>query len=491
MKKLLTMALLALCATSAMAQKYMKVEYKNGSVLNVPLQYIDKVTPTTHNDPVIENITTGMLNVGDLVTVTGKHLDMITSIGSVSSFDSQTETKITFALPKTWSPSDYLPYTYVGTAIGREGSSNQTMFSSCIIDAPLGVKEFRISTVKLAASGTPVSVTDTISVAKGDVYLDIEGECIDQIDEVRISDNDYGFTPLPAEYWENGLTDNHMTLRVPTCLADGKLEFIFGKLNDGSYRMVRYGYVMNEMPVFEFVEYLPNYSILYNCDNIEAWESYPGFGATVLEYENIPTSGNSDPRSWPWLGRDYDDEHPGYCYLTLQSTDEGYVRIKNKFGSYTWLYYKYEEPDPKPDPTPDPTPDPGPDIDEFDVVGKVVWTGDFACDNWYSSGYFMSDGGAELQGAGAQAGDVLHFYVNCTDASGSWELSISEGHFWTPEFQFLDHKTWDLAAHGNSIDLKLTDEILQAAYNAQGWGGSFVLNGDNIVVKAVSLEKAK
>lgn len=486
------MAALVLCATSAMAQKYMKVEYTDGRVFNIPMQYVDKVTPAVHHQPVIEDMTTGKLNLGDPVTVTGQNLDMIVNLGGVTEFTSQTASKITFTMQKAWNASSFLQYIYKGVALMREGESEQMFYDYCELDEPLLLKGFEIASVKMATDGAAVSSADTISVAKGDVYLDIEGENFDRLNEVRISGsgNYVREVTLPAECWQDGMTQTHMTLRIPTLLADGKLTFVFDKEGDYDYKMVQYGYVMNAMPEFTVLECLPKQQILFDSKNAEMWMGYEDKGASVECFDAIPAESYASADDWPWLGWAWDDEHPSYYTMTC-SMDEGYLRIYNKFGSYTWLHYVYVDPNPNPDPDPDPNPGPDPDAslvpDSFDFVGEVIWTGDVTID--LGESYFLlSDGGAELQAAGAQVGDIVHFYCQCNPTFGWW-CALSEGH-WVTEYLNLSNSNWDLAAHGYSLDLVLTQEMLDAAYTIGYWGGTFVVIGDNLVLKAISLEKA-
>lgn len=349
MKKLLTMAALALCATSAMAQKYMKVEYTDGRIFNIPMQYVDKVTPAVHHQPVIEDITTGMLNLGDPVTVTGQNLDMIVNLGGVTEFTSQTASKITFNMQKAWNASSLLQYMYKGVTLTREGESEQIFYEFCNLDEPLILKGFEIASVKMAADGAAVSNTDTISVAKGDVYLNIEGDNLDRLNEVRIVNDNYNYDAftLTADCWQDGMTPTHISLRIPTLLADGKLTFVFDKESDYNYKMVQHGYVMNAMPEFTVLECRPGHVILFDSKNIEMWEGYENYGASVGCFDAIPTSPDEYANDWPWLGWAWDDEHPSYYTMTCPK-DEGYLRIYNKFGSYTWLHYVYVDPNPAP-----------------------------------------------------------------------------------------------------------------------------------------------
>lgn len=461
MKRLLTIAALALCATAACAQKYMKVEYNSGTVLNIPMKYVDKVAPATFIQPVIETVTTGEFNIGDIITVTGQHLDLIKSFAGITDFTTQTATKLTFPMPSAWQNSDYLYYYYTGTVVNRETTEGMLIGNSCMLDRGIGLKPIKLNSVINAQSGVAISSTDTISVAQGDVRLEIDGEGFDRLSSVRIDGN-----VLPDTNWQSGRTDSHVSLLVPTQLTDGKLTFIYDQqANDEyNYKSITYGYVMNDMPRVSVVECLRNNQVRLQCDNPEAW-GVDREGSNVFFTKNIDDDPWSDSSTWLWLSKDYSDEQ--YFCLYLFNETEGYLRIDNKYGSHVWLYINYVEPEPEP--TPDPTP------------GEIteIWTGHLVCDAWNigEENYILSDGGTELKEAGAKAGDVLHFYIEST---GIWGLVLAEGHW---------DGTYDFSRDGDdSFDLELTDEILQKAYTPQYWGGTFVIYGDGFTLTKITLE---
>lgn len=469
MKRLLTIAALALCATAAFAQKYMKVEYSNGAVLNIPMKYVDKVTPATHDEPVIETITTGEVNIGDVITVTGQHLDLIKSFAGVTDFSTQTPTELKFIITSAWQNSDYLYYYYTGTVFNREVTEGMLIGNYCMLDKGIGLKPLNIYSVTDAQRGVAISRTDTISVAEGDVRLEIDGEGFDRLSSVRI-----GGTPLPDTNWQDDRTDSHISLLVPTQLTDGKLTFIYDQQADDAYnyKYFNFGYVMNELPRVSVVECLSHNQVRLQCDNPEAW-GVDREGSNVFFTKNIDDDPWSDSSTWLWLSKDYSDEQ--YFCLYLFNETEGYLRIDNKYGSHSWLYINYIEPEP--DPTPDPTPD---NITE-------LWTGSLEFDDWvYSDNvYILSDGGTELEAAGAKAGDVVHFHIQCTSSPDKWQMQINEGHWGS---LYVDAGGYDIADTNGAVDLVLTEEILQAAYTQQWWGGTFVVQGDNFILTKITLE---
>jgi hypothetical protein len=124
----------------------------------------------------------------------------------------------------------------------------------------------------------------------------------------------------------------------------------------------------------------------------------------------------------------------------------------------------------------------------------TLWEGELIADDWGNQPYALSDAGLELQQAGAQAGQILNFYIEPLDPS--WKLEIVEGH-WGPtycSFCSIGNDTeggkfteYDLDANGGKYKLTLTQAMLDAAFVQQWWGGTFVLNGDNVKVTKITL----
>ena len=124
----------------------------------------------------------------------------------------------------------------------------------------------------------------------------------------------------------------------------------------------------------------------------------------------------------------------------------------------------------------------------------TLWEGELIADDWANQPYALSDAGLELQQAGAQAGQVINFYLEPIDPA--WKLEIVEGH-WGPTYcsycsvgndteggKFTEY---DLAANGGKLKVTLTQAMLDAAFVQQWWGGTFVLNGDNVKVTKITL----
>lgn len=124
----------------------------------------------------------------------------------------------------------------------------------------------------------------------------------------------------------------------------------------------------------------------------------------------------------------------------------------------------------------------------------TIWEGEAVADNWGNQPYVLSDGGAEFTANGVKAGSTLYFYI--TPLEADWKLEIVEGH-WGPTYKSIcaagsdteggKFTEYDLDANGGRYALKVTEAMVEAATTSQGWGGIFVLNGDNTKVTKITV----
>ncbi len=124
----------------------------------------------------------------------------------------------------------------------------------------------------------------------------------------------------------------------------------------------------------------------------------------------------------------------------------------------------------------------------------VLWEGEAIADDWGNQPNLLSDGGVELQAAGAQPGQEIRFYITPTDTF--WQLEIVEGHWSGVTYAAYSSPdaddggrfiAWDLDANGGYVPLTITQEMLDAAYVQQYWGGTFIGNADNVKITKITL----
>lgn len=125
----------------------------------------------------------------------------------------------------------------------------------------------------------------------------------------------------------------------------------------------------------------------------------------------------------------------------------------------------------------------------------TLWEGELIADDWANQPYALSDAGLELAAAGAQPGQIVYFYFEQIGAD-PWKIQIVEGH-WGPTYLSVcavgadteggKFTEYDLDSNGGKVGLTLTQEMIDAAYVQQWWGGTFVLNGDNTKCTKITL----
>lgn len=134
---------------------------------------------------------------------------------------------------------------------------------------------------------------------------------------------------------------------------------------------------------------------------------------------------------------------------------------------------------------------------EPEPVEVVLWEGEAIADDWGNQPNILTDGGVELQEAGAQPGQTIYFYMEPIDPSVPWFLELVEGH-WSgvtyltlcavgADTQSGKFTEYDLDANGGRAALEITQEMLDTAYVQQWWGGTFIANGDNLKITKVTL----
>ena len=127
----------------------------------------------------------------------------------------------------------------------------------------------------------------------------------------------------------------------------------------------------------------------------------------------------------------------------------------------------------------------------------VLWEGEAIATGWANQPNILTDGGIELQEVGAQPGQTIYLYMEPIDPSLHWYLELVEGHWSGTTYlvvcavgadtqgKFIEY---DLEANGGRAALEVTQEMLDTVCAApQGWGGTFIANGDNLKITKVTI----
>ena len=125
----------------------------------------------------------------------------------------------------------------------------------------------------------------------------------------------------------------------------------------------------------------------------------------------------------------------------------------------------------------------------YNSMETTLWTGEAVADDWGNQPYILSDGGTELLEAGLKVGSVIRCYLTATDAT--WNCQIVDGH-WNPNTPFpecdFSSGNWNLEEHNGALEFTVTDYMYEHMTTVGGWGGSFLLNGDNVICTKVTIE---
>ena len=126
-------------------------------------------------------------------------------------------------------------------------------------------------------------------------------------------------------------------------------------------------------------------------------------------------------------------------------------------------------------------------VTHYNSLETTVWQGEAVADDWGNQPSLLSDGGAELLEAGLKVGSVIRIYLTPTDAA--WNCQVWDGH-WNGQWEGCDFNqdNYNLAEHNGALEITVTDAIYTSITTAGGWGGSFLLNGDNVICTKVTIE---
>lgn len=136
------------------------------------------------------------------------------------------------------------------------------------------------------------------------------------------------------------------------------------------------------------------------------------------------------------------------------------------------------------------------DFGEFKVTKPEVtfWEGNVSTmDGWKNVENIGSDAGAELKAIDPSPGHILRIYADFADG---WQMKFLEGHWGPLYWGGADPDAanpgdgmpaYDLDANGGCVKITITQAMLDAAYTQQWWGGTFIIQGKNFVLKKITV----
>lgn len=133
-------------------------------------------------------------------------------------------------------------------------------------------------------------------------------------------------------------------------------------------------------------------------------------------------------------------------------------------------------------------------VSKFIVVSpeKTFWEGEISTmDAWANIENIGSDAGVELKAIDPQPGWIIRIYADFNDG---WQMKFLEGH-WGPQYWGgADPATpgdgmpaYDLEANGGCVKITITQAMLDAAYTPQWWGGTFIIQGQNFILRKITV----
>jgi hypothetical protein len=127
-------------------------------------------------------------------------------------------------------------------------------------------------------------------------------------------------------------------------------------------------------------------------------------------------------------------------------------------------------------------------VTHYNSLETTLWEGNEDMGEWNNQPYILSDGGKELQDLGAKAGQIIRCYGERKTAD--WQLQVLEGHWSDNNNPYGNWGSWsdsEMDANG-CLAFELTQTMLDRAYTSQGWGGVFVVQGKNFILKKITIE---
>ena len=126
-------------------------------------------------------------------------------------------------------------------------------------------------------------------------------------------------------------------------------------------------------------------------------------------------------------------------------------------------------------------------VTHYNSLETVVWQGEIVADDWGNQPTFFSDGAPELLEAGMKVGSVIRIYI--TPTADGWNCQLWDGH-WHGQFAGCDFNNgnWNLDEHNGAVEFTVTDDFFARMTASEGWGGAFLVNGDNVICTKVTIE---
>jgi len=127
-------------------------------------------------------------------------------------------------------------------------------------------------------------------------------------------------------------------------------------------------------------------------------------------------------------------------------------------------------------------------VTHYNSLETTLWEGNEDLGQWSNQPYILSDGGAEFKELGVKAGQIIRCYGE--RKTDQWQLQVLEGHWSNNDNPYGNWGYWDnseIDANG-CLAFELTQAMIDRAYQSDGWGGVFVVQGQYFILKKITIE---
>ena len=127
-------------------------------------------------------------------------------------------------------------------------------------------------------------------------------------------------------------------------------------------------------------------------------------------------------------------------------------------------------------------------VTHYNSLETTLWEGNEDLGQWSNQPYILSDGGAEFKELGVKAGQIIRCYGE--RKTDQWQLQVLEGHWSNNDNPYGNWGYWDnteIETNG-CLAFELTQAMIDRAYQADGWGGVFVVQGQFFILKKITIE---
>jgi len=127
-------------------------------------------------------------------------------------------------------------------------------------------------------------------------------------------------------------------------------------------------------------------------------------------------------------------------------------------------------------------------VTHYNSLETTLWEGSEDLGTWSNQPYILSDGGAEFKELGVKAGQVVRCYGTRLDAD--WQIQVLEGHWSNNDNPYGNWGSWsneEFDANG-CLAFTLTQSMIDRAYQSDGWGGVFVIQGTHFILTKITIE---